>query len=91
MKSDKNLLNCLSFFALVIVAVLIVVNNLLPLVGIEIKGMLFSILNTVKEVFILIVIGLSAYNFIAYKSKTWKIIYWVGVALFVAGVVLSWF
>ena len=91
MKSDKNLLNCLSFFALVIVAILIVVNNLLPLIGIEIKGMLFSILNTVKEIFILIVVGLSAYNFVSYKSKTWKTIFWVGVALFVAGVVLSWF
>lgn len=91
MKTDKNLLNLLSFFALVIVAILIFVNKLLPMVGINASGPLFGILSTIKEIFILIVVGLSAYNFVAYKSKAWKIVFWVAIVLFIAGVVLIWF
>ena len=89
--NNKNILDLLSFFALVIVAILIVVNNLLPIVGVEIKGVVFSVLNTIKEVFILIVVGLSAYNFVADKTKGWKITYLVAMILFVAGIVLYWF
>lgn len=88
---NKNLLNLLSFVALLIVAVLIVVNNLLPIVGVTLTGTLFSVLGTIKDVFILIVVGLSGYNFVANRSKVWKIIYLVAVLVFVAGVVLYWF
>ena len=51
-KTDSKILNFLAFFSLAIVAILIVVNNLLPLIGIEIRGALFNLLNTVKEIFI---------------------------------------
>ncbi len=89
--SNKNILNLFSFIALIIVAVLIVINNLLPIVGVNITGAFFSILNTIKEVLILIVVGISAYNFVAGKSKTYKIIYWIAIGLFIAGIILIWF
>ena len=91
MKNEKNVLSFLSFFALLIVAILIFVNKLLPIVGINVGGSLFDILSTIKEVFILIVVGISAYSFVANKNKTWKIVFWVAILLFVAGVVLIWF
>lgn len=91
MKNDKNVLSFLSFFALLIVAILIFVNKLLPIVGINVGGSLLDILSTIKEVFILIVVGISAYSFVANKNKTWKIVFWVAILLFVAGVVLIWF
>ena len=91
MKNEKNVLSFLSFFALLIVAILIFVNKLLPIVGINVGGSLLDILSTIKEVFILIVVGISAYSFVANKNKTWKIVFWVAILLFVAGVVLIWF
>ena len=90
-KSDTKILNLLAFFALIIVAILIVVNNLLPIIGIEIKGALFNLLNTIKEIFILIIVGISAYNYVAGKTKGWTIAFWIAVIIFVVGVVLIWF
>ena len=90
-KTNKNVINLLAFSALIIVAVLVVVNNLLPIVGVNVSGPLFKLLATVEKIFTIIVIGLAAYNFVAGKTKTIKIIYWVAVALFIVGVVLVWF
>ena len=88
---NENTLNLMAFVALVIVAVLIVVNKLLPIIGIETKGLFFNALETVQLLLSVIVIGISAYNFVANKSKTWKIIYWISIALFIASIILLWF
>ena len=92
-KTEKNinLLNLLSFVSLIIVAVLIVVNNLLPIIGIETKGPFFNVLRTIQEIFTVIVIGVSAYNFVAKKGKGLKITFWIAIAIFVVGIVLLWF
>ena len=90
-KSNKNILNLFCFIALIIIAILILINNLLPLVGVNVSGPFFSALNTIKEILILIVVGLYAYYFVAGKSKTWKIIYWIAIALFIVGIILIWF
>lgn len=90
-EKNVNVLNLMSFVALVIVAVLVVVNKLLPVVGVNTTGPFFHALETVEKLFTIIVIGISAYNFVAKKGKAIKITYWVSVALFVAGVVLIWF
>lgn len=90
-KTDNNLLNLLAFISLVILAVLIVVNNFLPIIGINTTGVFFTILKTIQSLLTIIVIGVSAYNFVCNKSKAIKITYWVCIALFVAGIVLMWF
>ena len=90
-KTNKNVINLLAFSALIIVAVLIVVNNLLPIIGVEMTGPFFRLLSTIEKIFSIIVIGLAAYNFVAGKTKAIKIVYWVAVALFVVGIVLVWF
>lgn len=90
-KSNKSILNLFCFIALIIIAVLVLINNLLPIIGVNISGSFFSLLNTIKEIMILIVISLSAYNFVAGKTKAWRIIYWIAIALFIAGIILIWF
>lgn len=90
-EKNVNILNLMSFVALVIVAILVVVNQLLPVVGIETTGPFFNVLATVEKLFTIIVIGISAYNFVANKGKGLKITYWIAVALFIAGIVLIWF
>ena len=90
-EKNVNILNLMAFVALIIVAVLIVVNKLLPIIGIETKGAFFNALETIQLLFTIIIIGISAYNFVANKGKGLKITYWVAVALFVASIVLLWF
>lgn len=89
--SNKNILNLFSFSALIIVAILVVINNLLPIIGVEIKGSLMGVLSTIKDVLILLVVGLSAYAFVEGKTKSWKITFWVSVAVFAVGIILIWF
>ena len=89
-KPSKKTLNLFSLIALIIVAVLIVVNNLLPIIGITISGILPIILNTVKDFLILLVVGISAYDYVAKKSQGWQITYWVSVIVFIVGIVLAW-
>ena len=45
-EKNVNILNLMSFVALVIVAILVVVNQLLPVVGIETTGPFFHALET---------------------------------------------
>lgn len=85
-KSDTKILNLLAFLTLCIVAVLVLVGKLLGL-----KGAPLNFLDTLKEVFVLIIIGISAYNYVLGKSKGWTIAFWVAVVIFVVGIVLIWF
>ena len=89
--SNKNLLNTLSYLALIFVAFLILVNNILPLVGLDIGGTLIGVLETLKNVFILIVIGISAYNFLPGRAKFVSVLFWVAIVVYLVGTVLFWF
>ncbi len=88
--SNKDLLNTLSYIALIIVAFLLVIRNLLPIVGINLSGPIFSILETVQNVFVLLVIGICAYNFISGKAKWINILFWIAIVVFIVATVLIW-
>ena len=90
MKNTKNTLNVLSYVALVIIALLLVISRFLPIVGINISGPIVSLLSTVKDVFVLIVIGISAYNFMAGNVKWVKILFWVAIIVYIVATVLLW-
>ncbi len=89
--SNKNILNLLAFCALIIVALLMLIDNLLPLVGIEVKGAFFNILRTISNIFTIIILGVSAYKFTADSKKWLGILFWIAVAIFVVATVLMWF
>lgn len=88
--SNKTLLNTLSFVALAIIALLILLCNILPLLGVTIGGPVINALETVKNILILIVIGICAYNFTVGKAKWIKILFWISVLIFVVGTVFIW-
>ena len=88
--SNKDLLNTLSYVALVIIAFLLVIRTFLPVLGVNISGALVSILETVQNVFIILVVGICAYNFTIGKAKWVKILFWVAVIIFVVATVLIW-
>jgi len=54
---NRGLVNFLSYIALLVIAVLMVTGNLLPMFGIEITGTFISVLNTIRNILILLVIG----------------------------------
>jgi len=87
---NRGLVNFLSYIALLVIALLIVTGNLLPIFGIEIKGTFISVLNTIRNVLILVVIGFAAFNYIPGKPKWIKILFWISIVVFVVGTCLIW-
>lgn len=88
--SNKNVLNLMAYIAFIVVALLIVVNNLFPLMGITIGGTLWNVLETVKNVLILLVLGIMAFNFTSGQAKWVKILYWVALVIFIVGTIILW-
>ena len=89
--SNKNVLNTLSYVALIIVALLMLINHVLPLIGLDISGPLVNVLETIKNLFVLIVIGISAYNFLPGRAKWVSVLFWIAIIVYVVGTVLLWF
>lgn len=89
--SNKNTLNTLSYVALIIVALLMLINHVLPLIGLDIGGPLVNVLETIKNVFVLMVIGISAYNFLPGRAKWVSVLFWVAIIVYVVGTILLWF
>ena len=89
-KTNKGILNLLAYIALVVIGLLVVLQNFLPIIHINITGGLVNLLETVKNVLVLIVIGCTAYNFTAGRKQWVKILFWVAVAIFVIGTILMW-
>ncbi len=88
---NKKTFEAIAYITLVILALLVLVNNLLPLVGVNITGTLMHILDTVSHALTLLIISVLAFAFIQNKGKAWVVIYWIAIAIFIAGVVLLWF
>ena len=90
--SNKNFMNVLSYIALLIVALLLAISNLLPLIGVSVVGPLVNALKTAQNVLILVIIGVLAYRFSFNQGAKWvKVLYWIAIAVFVVGTVLIWF
>jgi len=90
--SNKNFINVLSYVALLIIALLLAISNLLPLVGVAVTGPLVNILKTIQNVLILLIIGVLAFRFAFNQGAKWvKVLYWVSIVIFIVGTVLIWF
>lgn len=89
-KESEKMMATLSFIALVIIALLLAIEYILPLIGVNIEGVLVNILNTVKNVFILIIIGVGAYGFLEGKAKWLVWVYWIAFAIIAVVTVLMW-
>ncbi|MBQ8427369.1 MAG: hypothetical protein IJX16_06405 [Clostridia bacterium] len=88
--SNQNLLRCISYLALMIVALLLAVEYLLPLIGVELGGIFINVLNTVKNIFIIIVVGVNAFNFVGGKAKWVKWLFWIAIIVIIVATVLMW-
>ncbi|MDE5547863.1 MAG: hypothetical protein K2J30_02585 [Clostridia bacterium] len=79
------------YIALVIGALFVFINNLLPVCGVTVSGPLFAILSLIERLAFLIGVGLAAYGFAASKGKksAWFIIFIIAIVLFIVGIVLG--
>ena len=89
-EKNLNILNLMAFIGVIIVALLEVFtffssHNILTL-----GDALTNFLNTVKNICILLVIGISAYNFVKNKGKGWIITYIVAISIIVLTTVFIW-
>ena len=93
-KNNADFLAVLCYIVLIIAAVILLFNNLLPVCGLEITGnfwsKLMNLLSTVKDVCLLIALGMGAYV-ISKKGKAWLIIYIIAIVVFAVAIVLYWF
>lgn len=95
MQPEKNgkekIVNFTAFFALAIIALLIVIKNFFPIIGITVQGTFVNVLETLQNVLMLLTLGIAGFNFVKDKKKGWKIAYWIIIAIFVIATVLVWF
>ncbi len=90
-KEKNDFIRICSFIFLCLAALLIFVDNILPLVGIEVTGTIFNVLRLIKDIALLFGIAFGAYSFAKGAGKTWVIIYWIALCIYIAGAVLGLF
>ena len=86
----KNILNAISYVALIIVALLIFIAKVLPIIGVTVTGPLISILSTIQNGLVLLVIGICAFNFTINGKKWIKIVFWISIIVYVLGTIFIW-
>ena len=79
------------YVALVLAAVLIFIDNLLPLLEIDVGDAFFDVLRLIKDVALLLGIVFGAYAFARAHGRVWTIVFWVALALYVVSAVLGLF
>lgn len=89
-EKNVNILNLMAFIGVIIVAVLEIfglsfIKNLISL-----GPTLEHLLNTIKNICIMLVIGITAYNFVKGKGKGWLITYIVAMSVIFITTILAW-
>ncbi len=87
---DNKFLNFLAYTALVITGILMFTGVFIPLVGITVDGPLLSIFDFVKEILVLVVMGVAAYRFTIGNKKWIKILFWASVLIFIIATILKY-
>ncbi len=90
-KEKNDFVKFCSFFALMLAALLIFVNNVLPEIGINITGKLFNVLGLIKDIALLLGIVFGAYAYADNKGKGWRITFWIALILYLGSVVFGLF
>lgn len=75
-----------AFWGMIIAAAVFLVGGIFYAVGL---GTVARIVSFIASLLILLAIAFPAWNYVAHKNSTWKIIYVVGLILYIAGAVLG--
>ncbi|MBR2616646.1 MAG: hypothetical protein IKC56_00210 [Clostridia bacterium] len=88
-KEKNDFVKFCSFWALVIAALIIFINNVLPKIGITITGKVVNVLGLVSNIALLLGIAFGAYAYADNKGSGWRIAFWVATILFLASAVFG--
>ena len=86
-KSAKSLTSVFAFVGLIIAAGVFLVSGIFNFLGI-LTGII-SILVLVGNIALFLVVAICSYQYVVGKTKAWKIIYWVALIVYAAGVVFG--
>ncbi|MBO5045480.1 MAG: hypothetical protein J6C93_01245 [Clostridia bacterium] len=89
--AKNSLVRICCYVALILAAVLILVYNVLPLIGVNIGGKVIGALSLVKDIALLLGIGFGAYAFAASHGKAAKIVFWIALVVYVASAICGLF
>ena len=91
-KSEKevNVLNLMAFIGVIIIAVLEIFGLSFIKNVISLGPTLEHLLNTVKNICIMLVIGITANNFVKDRTKGWLITYIVAMSIIFVTTILAW-
>lgn len=89
-EKNVNILNLMAFIGVIIVAILEVFGLSFVKSWLSLGATLEHLLNTIKNICIIVVIGITAYNFVKNKSKGWLITYIVAMSIIVVATILAW-
>ena len=87
---NVNILNLMAFIGVIIIAVLEIFGFLARHDILTVGGTLVNFLDTLKNICILVVIGITAYNFVKGKSKGWLITYIVAICIIILATIFIW-
>ena len=88
--TNKNIINLMSYLAFILIALLVLINNFLPIIGVTIDAKITNVLATVQNLLVLGVLGVLSYKFAVRSSKWVKIVYWIALVVFVTGTIILW-
>lgn len=84
----NGIFNFMAFVGFIIIALLEVLSLIDSLI--TFGPVILNLLNTIKNVCVLVVVGVFAWRFVADKGKGLKITYFIALAVFVVFTVLMW-
>lgn len=86
----RDLVKFCAFWGLVIAALLFIVTGILSFFnGNGNLSTVISVCDVLAKVALLIAIGIPGYGYVRGRSVTWKVIYWVALIIYAAGVVFG--
>ena len=86
-KNGKPFSVTCAFFGLIIAATVFVVSGIFSAFNFLLD--VVKILDLIGKIALFLSVALCAYKFVSDKRKGWKIVYWVALAVYAAGVVFG--
>ena len=86
-KKEVNFVSACAFWGLVIAAAIFIVHGIFSAFGLF--SNVVAIIDLVGKVALFIAVAVSGYGFIVGRRTAWKVVYWVALAIYVAGIVFG--
>ena len=80
--AKRDLVKLCAFVGILISAVLFVVGSILTWCGL---GSIAGVFSLIGQLALLVAVAFPAWDWVKYKSQTWRVVYWVALCIYVFG------